>query len=223
MDAFTLEFTRSLDTFPSRSDLDQDAVLLDTDGVVEGDELLGLGLGTLLVKGETGVDLGRDTSRDDGEDGLAEFDELQKDADTLSERYCIVSTEFTYQAVSGSVNLAFEVSTLALAVLDGSIDQTLVCGLVSSRENERGVSGRILGLVDIDSCIENCYKAVSRPQAICRNLHSKSPESETTTVPVCLRALRALVILDVVGSGQETGRASWSQECVLYCRGELGK
>ena len=59
MDAVvTLELARSLDTLPSRSDLDEDALLLDADGLVEGNELLGLGLGRLLVERETGVDLG---------------------------------------------------------------------------------------------------------------------------------------------------------------------
>jgi hypothetical protein len=37
-----LEFTSGLDTLPGRGDLDQNAVLVDADGLVEGDELLGL-------------------------------------------------------------------------------------------------------------------------------------------------------------------------------------
>ena len=77
MDAVvTLELARSLDTLPSRSDLDEDALLLDADGLVERDELLGLGLGALLVKGQAGVDLGGHTARDDRENLLAELDEL---------------------------------------------------------------------------------------------------------------------------------------------------
>ena len=53
-----LELARSLDALPGRSNLDEDALLLDTNGVVEGNKLLGLGLGRLLVERETGVDLG---------------------------------------------------------------------------------------------------------------------------------------------------------------------
>lgn len=71
-----LEFTGGLDALPCRSDLDEDTLFLDADGVVEGDELLGLGLGALLVEGKTRIDLGGDTARDESEDFLAELDEL---------------------------------------------------------------------------------------------------------------------------------------------------
>lgn len=71
-----LEFTGGLDTLPCRSDLDEDTLLLDADGFVEGNELLGLGLGALLVEGKTGIDLGGDTTRDESENFLAELDEL---------------------------------------------------------------------------------------------------------------------------------------------------
>ena len=73
-----LELARRLDALPGRRDLDEDALLLDTDGVVQRDELLGLLLCRLLVKGETGVNLGRDTTRDNLQDLLAEFDELHE-------------------------------------------------------------------------------------------------------------------------------------------------
>ena len=52
------------------------ALLLDANGLVEGNELLRLRLGRLLVVGETGVDLSRDTAGDDLQDLLAELDEL---------------------------------------------------------------------------------------------------------------------------------------------------
>ena len=71
-----LELARSLDTLPGGRDLDEDALLLDADGVVERDELLGLGLGRFLVVREARVDLGRDTARDDLQDLLTELDEL---------------------------------------------------------------------------------------------------------------------------------------------------
>ncbi len=52
-----LELARGLNTLPSRRDLDKDALLLHANRLVESDELLGLLLGTLLVEGETSVDL----------------------------------------------------------------------------------------------------------------------------------------------------------------------
>ena len=72
-----LELLRGLDTLPSRGDLDQNALLLDTDRLVELDEVLGLRLGRLLVEGQLGVDLGGDTTGDDREDLLAELDKLR--------------------------------------------------------------------------------------------------------------------------------------------------
>jgi hypothetical protein len=96
-----LEFTRSLDTFPGRGDLDQDALLLDANGLVESNELLGLLqnpdiiiwptlyteidvdyllLSAFLVEGQASIDLCRDTARDDLQDGLAELDELYDQA-----------------------------------------------------------------------------------------------------------------------------------------------
>jgi voltage-gated potassium channel Kch len=65
-----------VDAFPRAGDLDEDTLLLDADEVVEGDELLGLGLGALLVERESGVDLGGDTAGDDLEDLGTEVDEL---------------------------------------------------------------------------------------------------------------------------------------------------
>ena len=72
----TLELARSLDTLPGGRDLDQDALLLDPDRLVERDELLGLSLGAFLVEREAGINLGGDATGDDGEDLLSEFYEL---------------------------------------------------------------------------------------------------------------------------------------------------
>ena len=58
----------------------------------------------------------------------------------------------THKTVHGRVSLLLDAAALLLAVLDSSIDQTLVRGLVRRGEDERRVGGRILGLVDIDSC-----------------------------------------------------------------------
>ena len=57
-----------------------------------------------------------------------------------------------YQTVDGGVHLGLEVATLALCKADGVVNEVLVGGLVCSREDERGVGGSILGLVDIDRC-----------------------------------------------------------------------
>lgn len=57
----------------------------------------------------------------------------------------------TYETVHGRIGLGLDVTALGLTGFDGSIDQALVGGLVSSGENERRVGRRVLGLVDIDS------------------------------------------------------------------------
>lgn len=72
-----LKLASSLDTFPGGGNLDENALLLDSDRLVERNELLGLRLSGLLVEGQTGVDLGGDTAGDDCENLLAEFDELR--------------------------------------------------------------------------------------------------------------------------------------------------
>jgi len=72
-----LELARSLDTFPGRCNLDEHTFFLDSEGLVKRDKLLGLGLGSLLVKRETGVDFRGDAAGNDGEDLFAKFDELR--------------------------------------------------------------------------------------------------------------------------------------------------
>jgi hypothetical protein len=74
----TLELARGLDTLPSRCDLDEHTFTLNANRLVERDEFPGLGLGSLLVKGEAGIYFGRDTARDDGKDLSTEFDQLQR-------------------------------------------------------------------------------------------------------------------------------------------------
>ncbi len=73
-----LELAGGLDTFPSRGDLDQYTLLLNANGLVERNELLRLLLGGFLIERQAGVDLSRDTSGNDFEDFLAEFDELHE-------------------------------------------------------------------------------------------------------------------------------------------------
>ena len=64
----------------------------------------------------------------------------------------------THEAVHSSVNLVVDAAALALAEFHGGVNETLVRGLVGRREDERGVGGRILGLVDIDSCKDGKYQ-----------------------------------------------------------------
>lgn len=71
-----LQFAGSLDTLPGGGNLDEDTLLVDTLGLVELDELLGLGLGGLLVKGQAGINLGRDAARYNFEDLCAKCDKL---------------------------------------------------------------------------------------------------------------------------------------------------
>jgi hypothetical protein len=78
VDAFVaLQLARSLDTFPGRRNLDEHTLPLDSDGLVKPNKFFGLGLGSLLVKGETGINFSGNTAGDDGKDLFAEFDELE--------------------------------------------------------------------------------------------------------------------------------------------------
>lgn len=94
---------------------------------VEG--LVDRGLG---VKGEGGVDLGRDLAGDDLEDPLAELDEevVERRLDLLVDRATL----------------------LALDVGNGGVQHSGVLGLLGGRENEGGVGGGVLGLVLANGC-----------------------------------------------------------------------
>lgn len=71
-----LELASSLDTFPSRGNLDEDAVFLDSNGFVKRNEVSGFGLCALLIKGKTSVYFGRNTAGDNRKDFPPEFYEL---------------------------------------------------------------------------------------------------------------------------------------------------
>ena len=96
------------------------------------DDVKGLLDRSLGVKGEGGVDLGRDLAGDDLENLLAELDEevIERGLDLL-------------------VNRA---SLLALDMGNGGIQHSGVLGLLRGRENEGGVGGGILGLVLANGC-----------------------------------------------------------------------
>ena len=69
---------------------------------------------------------------------------------------------YTHQTVHSCVRLTLNITTLLLAVLHSSINETGVARLSRRLENERWVGSSILGLVDIDSCAR-VRSASSRP------------------------------------------------------------
>ena len=71
-DAVLAEQARGLDALPGGGDLDQDPVAVDAGGLVERDEMPGLGDGGVGVEAEARVDLGGDATGDDLEDLAAE-------------------------------------------------------------------------------------------------------------------------------------------------------
>ena len=126
----------------------------------------------------------------------------------------------THQAVDSGANLGVDVSTLALAKLDSDVNQTLILGLVDSCEDEGGVRGGILGLVSIDGYDPRVFRIqmnVRRRYWGTACSHSKSPESETTTVPVCFKWSREVVMVVVDGGEGERWRdwSRWRREGLL--------
>lgn len=124
-----LQVSSGLDTFPGRSDLDQDSFSLDTDGFVQGDQLLGLVDGSLGVVRQRGVNFGGNSTGDDLEDFTTEFDE---------------------ESVGSVLDLGVEVTALFLGVLDSDVDESGVTFLLGGGQDQGGVGGGILGLVDVD-------------------------------------------------------------------------
>ena len=60
---------------------------------------------------------------------------------------------FSHETVHSCVRLTLNITTLLLAVLYSSINETGVSRLSRRLENERWVGSSILGLVDVDCCI----------------------------------------------------------------------
>lgn len=83
----------------------------------------------LGVEGKARIHLSRDLAGDDVEDLLAELHQ---------------------QVVQRGVDLLVGGAAVALAVLDGGIDQLCILGLLGRSEDERGVGRRILRLVLVD-------------------------------------------------------------------------
>lgn len=114
----------------------------------------------------------------------------------------------THKAVHRQASLFIECPTFALTVFDGSIYQVRVMWLVRRSEKQRRIGRGILEIQAGMSAIHivlldrvvTCglytlmafQKANEHPREIGASLdpansHSKSPVSETTVVPVCLR------------------------------------
>jgi hypothetical protein len=121
-----LQDVSGLDTLPGRGDLDENAVLGDTSLLVQLDDVQSLVNGGLGVEREASVNLGGNLSGDDLENLLSELDE---------------------QVVEGGVDLSVNVAALLLTLLNGSVDQAGIFGLLGGSEDEGGVGGSILRLV----------------------------------------------------------------------------
>jgi hypothetical protein len=140
-----LQLVCGLDTLPGRGELDENAGLVNAGLLVELELLLvhcafvrmravpayvdnteGLLDGDLLVKGETGVDLGGDLAGDNLQDLATELDE---------------------QVVEGDVDLLVDLLAVLLAIGDSIVDELGVLGLLGGGEDEGGVGGGVLRLV----------------------------------------------------------------------------
>lgn len=96
--------------------------------------------GGVGIEGVAGIDLSGDLARNDLENLLAELNQ---------------------ESVESVVDLLVDVATLLLSVIDGSIDQLGVLGLLGSSEDEGGVGGGILGLVLANGC-KDCKRPYER-------------------------------------------------------------
>jgi hypothetical protein len=121
-----LQDVSGLDTLPGGGDLDENAVLGDTSLLVQLDDVQSLINGGLGVERPASINLGGNLSGDNVENLRAELDE---------------------QVVEGGVDLSVNITALLLTLLNGSVDQAGIFGLLGSSEDEGGVGGSILGLV----------------------------------------------------------------------------
>lgn len=122
----SFELAGGLDTLVSGGNLDEDTVLADSLLLVELDNLESLSNGALLVKGESGIDLGRDTSGDNLENLGAKLDK---------------------QKVEGLLSLLGSSARGLGGGGHGAVNESSVLGLFRSGENQRRVGGGVLGLV----------------------------------------------------------------------------
>lgn len=89
---------------------------------------------TFFVEGETGVNLSRDTTRDDLQNFLSKFYELKME---LSEVFFgNLAKGLTYQSVYRCLNLLIDASSLLPSGLNSSIDKPCITGLVSRCKDE---------------------------------------------------------------------------------------
>jgi hypothetical protein len=163
-----LQDVGGLDTLPGGGDLDKDTVLGDAlllvelresamsrhllirSGLAYLDDVKGLVDGSLGVEGPTSIDLSGDLSGDDLEDLLAELNEkvVEGSVDLL-----IKSLALSGGSVTDQYHAAFHrVTDLLLALLDGSVDQAGVLGLLRSSQDQGGVGGSILRFVLANGC-----------------------------------------------------------------------
>jgi hypothetical protein len=115
----------------------------------------------------------------------------------------------TYESVKSVVCLSLKISILFLGIFNSGINEMRIGGLVGRSQDQRGVGRRILckdrermlsfestatnlRLVGIDRCVFAASANLILKREAMVYIHSKSPESETTTVPVALSWSREL-------------------------------
>lgn len=126
VDALFLELLSSLDTLIGGGNLDENTLTTNALGFVQLDEVTSLLDSSLGVKRVTSINFGGDTARDDSED---------------------LGTEFDQKTIKSNLNLRVDGTTLCLGIVNSSVDESSILGLLRSGQDERRVCGGILGFV----------------------------------------------------------------------------
>jgi hypothetical protein len=131
VDAFGFEDLRGLDAFPCGGELDEDALVADAGFVVLLDDVARCGEGSFGVVAEACVDFGGDATGNDVEN---------------------LTAEGYGESLEGSGGDFFivGVGVLLAGSLEYVVDDGLVLGHAGSSGDERGVGGRVGGLVLLD-------------------------------------------------------------------------
>jgi hypothetical protein len=164
-----LQDVGGLDTLPGGGDLDKNTVLGDALLLVELDDVKGLVDGSLGVEGEPGINLSGDLAGDDLEDLLAELNEkvVEGSVDLLIKSLALSGGSVTDQdpAAFHSVQTSFLPFWTAASI------RLAYSGFLEAARIKEGLVVASCGLY--------------------LPMVAKSPESQTTTVPVALSCSRA--------------------------------
>lgn len=143
----------------------------------------------------------------------------------------VIDAIATHQTVHGSLGLLFYAEVLlGLCILDRDVDEASVALLLRGGEDERRVGGCVLGIIREPQPPRAVTSKTSSSPVACKHRwlptlfdlsqrqhdwgsrlhsHSKSPESETTTVPVRLRKSSEVVIVCALRGRWADGRWWW--------------